>query len=219
MFLGHFAVALAAKQPAPRISLGATFLACQFADLLLPVLVILGIERVGIDHAATAFTPLDLQYYPWSHSLGMSLVWSLAAFLLLKAFRFSNGEAALLGGVVFSHWVLDVLTHRPDVPLWFGDDSKLGLGLWNSIPGTLLVESLLFVAGVTLYVRRTRPLNRKGAWGFWGLFMFLAVVYAGIAFGPKPPASATPLQIALPGLALWLVVAWAFSVDRNRSAV
>ena len=133
MFIGHVAIALAAKRPAPRLSLGVTLLACQFADLLLPVLVILGIERVRIDHGATAFTPLDLQHYPWSHSLGMSLLWSLAAFLVLRAFRFSHLEAAVLGTVVFSHWVLDVLTHRPDVPLWFGDGPKRGR---LALPGT-----------------------------------------------------------------------------------
>jgi membrane-bound metal-dependent hydrolase YbcI (DUF457 family) len=219
MFIGHLAVGFAAKKAAPRISLGTTFLACQAADLLWPVLVIMGIERVSVDHSATAFTPLNFEHYPWSHSLGMSLAWALVAFLLLKALKFSHLEAGTLGLVVFSHWILDVLTHRPDVPFWFGDSPKLGFGLWNSVTGTLVVELAMFAIGIWLYLNNTKSNNKKGTWGFWSLIAFLLVVYFGNAFGPKPPVDTPPVLIAGPALAIWLLVAWAYWTDKNRTVV
>ncbi len=219
MFIGHFAIGLAAKKAAPGLSLGTTFLACQLADLLWPVLVIMGIERVSVDHSATAFTPLNFEHYPWSHSLGMSLVWSLVAFLLLKALKFSHFEAGALGFVVFSHWILDVLTHRPDVPFWFGDGPKLGFGLWNSRTGTLMVELALFAIGIWLYLSNTKSNNKKGRWGFWSLIAFLLIAYFGNAFGPKPPVDTPPVLIAGPALAIWLLVAWAYWTDKNRAIV
>ena len=219
MLIGHFAVGLSAKKAAPRISLGTAFLACQASDLLTPVLVLAGIERVSIDHSATVFAPFNLEHYPWSHSLVMSLVGSLVAFLLLKALRYSHLEAGAIGLAVLSHWALDVLTHRPDVPLWFGESPKIGLGLWNSIAGTLVVELALFAIGVWLYVGSTTSKNKKGSWGFWGLIAFLLVMYLAIAFGPKPPEDAPPAMIAGPGMVMWLLVAWAYWVDKNRKAV
>jgi len=216
MFIGHFAAGLVAKKAAPRLSLGATFLACQAADLIWPVLVIIGRERVSVDHAATAFTPFNFEHYPWSHSLGMSVVWALLAFLLLRALKFNNVEAGVLGLVVFSHWILDVLTHRPDVPLWFGDSPKFGFGLWNSVTGTLVVELALFGIGIWLYVKNTKPNNKRGTWVFWSLIAFLLVMYVGVAFGPKPPVDTPSVQIAGPALAMWLLVGWAYWADRNR---
>jgi len=217
MFIGHIAVGLAAKKVAPGVSLGTTFMACQAADLLWPVLVLAGVERVSVDPTATVVTPFDFEYYPWSHSLVMSLVWSLAAFALSRAFRFSRREAATLGVAVFSHWILDVATHRPDIPLWLSDGSKVGLGLWNSTAGTLIVELAMFGIGVGLYLGTTRAENRKGSWGLWGLVSFLLVVYFGNVFGPAPAVDTPSALLAGPALALWLLVAWAYWVDRNRS--
>jgi len=162
MFIGHFAVGLAAKSAAPRMSLAVTFAACQLLDLIWPVLVLAGIERVRVDHDATAFTPLDLEYYPWSHSLGMTLIWSLLVFGLMKVLGRTNVEAVVVALTVLSHWLLDLLTHRADLPLWFGDGPELGLGLWSSTAGTLLVELGLFAAGTWLYVRKTTADNRRG---------------------------------------------------------
>ena len=147
MFIGHFAVGLAAKKAAPRVSLGTMFLACQLLDLIWPVLVLAGVELVHVDHAATSFTPLAFDSYPWSHSLGMAVVWSLLAFGVLKALKCTRAEAAAVAAVVFSHWVLDFVTHRPDLPLWLGDGTKVGLGLWSSVPATLAIELAVFGAG------------------------------------------------------------------------
>lgn len=219
MFIGHFAVGLAAKRAAPRVSIGTTFIACQLLDLIWPVLVLADVELVRVDFTATAFTPLAFESYPWSHSLGMSLVWSLLAFLLLKVLKRNHVEAGVVAAVVFSHWLLDFVTHRPDLPLWLGDGSKIGLGLWDSVAATLFVESALFGAGIWLYLRATRAAQRKSRWVFWTLIGFLTLIYLGNAFGPKPAVDTAPAAIAAPALALWLVVAWAYWADRRASVV
>jgi membrane-bound metal-dependent hydrolase YbcI (DUF457 family) len=216
MFVGHFAVGLAAKKVVPGVSLGALFIACQLVDLIWPVLVLAGVEQVRVDHAATAYTPLDFEHYPWSHSLAMNVIWALAAFGVLKALRRTNREAVVVSAVVFSHWLLDLLTHRPDLPLLPGDSAKVGLGLWGSVAGTVIVETALFGAGVWLYLRATRTLNRKGTWALWTMLGLLALIYVGNSFGPKPPVDTPAAAIAGPALAMWLFVAWAHWADKNR---
>ena len=142
MFVGHFAVGFAAKRVAPALSLGTLFLAAQLLDLLWPLFLLLGWEHVRIDPGNTVVTPLDFNDYPWSHSLAMSFVWSIVVATLgyfLRGRR--RRESLCLGIVVLSHWALDFLTHRPDLPLSPGADTpKVGLGLWHSLPATLVVE-------------------------------------------------------------------------------
>jgi len=217
MFVGHFAVGLAAKRAAPHLSLGTTFIACQLLDLIWPVLVLSGVETVHVDPTATAFTPLVFDSYPWSHSLGMAALWSLLAYGLLRALRGSRLEAGAAAGLVLSHWVLDFASHRPDLPLWFGDGVKLGLGLWNSVAATVTVELALFAVGIGLYLAAAGSLRGRRPVIFWTLIGFLTVVYLANAFGPSPPADASPATIAGPALAMWLIVAWAYWADRPRS--
>ena len=215
MFLGHFAVGFAAKRLAPPISLGTQLLACQLLDLIWPVFVLTGIERVRVDHDATAFTPLDFSHYPWSHSLLMSLVWSAVFSGLLKMRRHAAVHAFCAAAVVTSHWLLDLLSHRADLPLW-PTGPRVGLGLWRSVPATLAVELGLFASGIYLYVRSTEPKRRAGHLVTWSLVAFLLLVYAGNAFGPKPPPAAPAAMIAGPALAMWLIVAWGYWADRLR---
>src|SRR5678816_2619777 len=138
MFIGHFAVGFAAKRVAPRLSLAALFAAVVLADIIWPVLVALGLEHVQIDPGNTAFTPLDFVSYPYSHSLLLLLVWAAALGLVYRWLSGHNGRSfAVLAALVLSHWVLDVLTHRPDMPLYPGGP-KVGLGLWNSVPATVI---------------------------------------------------------------------------------
>src|SRR3954470_23167036 len=129
MFIGHFAVGFASKRAAPDTNLGILMLAPLFLDLLWPIFLLLGIESVRIDPGNTAVTPLDLHDYPWSHSLLMSLVWSAlaggAVWAAVRQFR----PALVIAAGVFSHWVLDFVTHRPDMPLYPGSETYLGLGL------------------------------------------------------------------------------------------
>ncbi len=212
MFLGHYAVALAAKKTAPRASLGTLMLAAQFVDLLWPVLLVAGVEHVRIDPGNTSFTPLDFYDYPISHSLVGAMAWAVLFGALYYCLRRYGRGAQVVTLCVFSHWVLDYLTHRPDLPLWPGGP-RLGLGLWNSIPGTLLVESALFVAGVALYAGATRGKDRAGTYGFWSLVGVLAVIYALNARGAPPPDTQV---LALVGNGAWLFVIWAYWVDRRR---
>src|SRR6185436_7872623 len=120
MFVGHFAVGLASKRLAPRSSEGVLLLAPLFLDVIWPVFLATGLESVRIDPGNTAFTPLDLHDYPWSHSLVMSLVWSVLFGLGYYAFSRYRRGAVVIGLGVFSHWVFDFVTHRPDMPLWPG---------------------------------------------------------------------------------------------------
>lgn len=213
MFIGHFGVALAAKRAAPRTSLGALFLAAQFVDLLWPLLLLLGLERVAIRPGITRVTPLDFESYPISHSLVMAAVWGAALGLLYwTVTRYARG-AVVIAAAVASHWVLDLIVHRPDLPLAFGDSAKVGLGLWSSPAATVAIEGTIFVAGIALYASATRAQDRIGSIGLWGLVVFLLLIYAGSLLGP-PPENAR--QIAWVGHAQWLLVLWAWWADRHR---
>lgn len=218
MFVGHFAVAFGAKRAVPAVSLGTLFIAGQLADLVWPVLVIAGIERVGVQPGLTVVTPLDFVYYPFSHSLLAAAAWALlfgAAYMGLR--KATAGTGAVLAIVVASHWVLDALTHRPDMPLTIGVNSaRVGLGLWNSLPGTIAVELSLFAGGLWLYTRATRAIDRAGRLALAGLATFLLLIYAANLFGPPPPSGMTAAWSAL---AMWLLVAWGYWVDRHRTLV
>ena len=214
MFVGHFGVGFGAKAAAPRASLGTLVLAAQFVDLLWPTLLLLGLERVEIRPGITRVTPLDFVSYPISHGLLAAAAWGLLFAGVYRLARKYVAGAVTMFAAVVSHWLLDLLTHRPDLPLWPGSDAKVGLGLWNSLGGTLAVELALFAAGVFLYVRTTKPLDRAGSLALWGLVAFLLLIYAGNLFGSAPPGVEA---IAWAGQAQWLLVAWAYGVDRHRT--
>lgn len=213
MFLGHFAVAMAAKKAAPSVSLGTWCLAAQLLDVLWPAFLLAGWERVAVDPGNTRVTPLDFLHYPWSHSLAMASLWAAVFAGGHFLFRRRGKAALLLGLAVLSHWLLDWLTHRPDLPLHPGGE-KAGLGLWNSLPWTLAVELGLFGLGVYLYESSTRAVDRVGSRGF-GLFaLVLIITYVGNVFGPPPPDDTG--VIAGAGFAFWILFAWAFWFDRHR---
>ena len=216
MFIGHYGVGLAAKKLDNRPSLGTLFFASQFIDLLWPIFLLLGLEKVAIDPGNTAFTPLNFIYYPFSHGLVSVLIWAVLFGGVYYAFRKNIKTSLLLGGLVLSHWILDLFTHRPDLPLLFGNHLKVGLGLWNSVILSILVEGSIFIIGAYLYFKATRAENKKGQIGLWSLLIFLGIVYVMNVFGPPPP-SVEP--IAIVGLFQWLIVAWAYWIDRNRESV
>jgi membrane-bound metal-dependent hydrolase YbcI (DUF457 family) len=213
MFLGHAAVAFAAKSAAPKTSIGTLLMAAQFIDLLWPVFLLLGLEHVRIDPGNTAMTPLDFYDYPLSHSLLGTVVWALLFGVTYLAVRRYRRGAAVLAALVISHWVLDLVTHGPDPPLSPASESGVGLGLWNSVPATVAVEGLLFAGCLALYSRTTRAIDRTGTWSLWGLVTFLVVVYAANTFGPPPPDVNV---IAYAGNASWLFVIWGYWIDRHR---
>jgi hypothetical protein len=209
MFIGHAALALAAKPIVPRASLGVAMAATFWLDLVWPVLVLAGIERVEIAPGDTAFTPLHFVHYPWSHSLLAALVW--AALFAAACWKLGRRAACVMGVLVFSHWVLDALSHRPDLPLWPGRTTLIGLGLWNSVAATLAVEAALFAAGVAVYQRS----GGRASLGFWALIAFFVLAYLGAAFGPLPPSAQA---VAWSAIALVLLPLWAYWVDRPRAA-
>jgi len=214
MFIGHFGVGLGAKAAAPRASLATLFFAAQFIDLLWPTLLLLGIERVEIVPAASGLTPLAFVHYPISHSLLMVLLWGALIgagyWLLWRRLK----SALVIGLCVVSHWLLDLIVHTPDLPLYPWESSRLGLGLWKSVVATALVEGLIFAAGLFLYLRVTKAKNRIGVYAFWTLIGFLVAMYLSNIFGPPPPSTTA---IAWLGQLQWLLVAWAYWVDRNRA--
>lgn len=214
MFIGHYAVALAAKKAAPKTSLGTLFMAAQFADLLWPAFLLAGLEHVRIAPGNTAFTPLDFYDYPISHSLTGALLWSIVLGALYYAVRREARAALVVGACVGSHWILDYLTHRPDLPITFGGSLRVGAGLWNSVAWTLIVEVALFAAGLWIYLKSTRPRDKTGVFAFWSLIVVLCAIYLTSAFGP-PPSNAS--MIAVVGNGAWLFVFWAYWADAHRS--
>jgi hypothetical protein len=216
MFLGHFAIGFGAKSAAPKVSLGTLFFAVQFVDLLWPSLLLLGQEQVEIRPGITAVTPLDFVHYPISHSLLMAGVWALAIGGLYYLLRREPRGAWVLAACVASHWLLDLIAHRPDLPLAFGEGPRFGFGLWNSVAGTVVVEVLLFAAGLWFYLRHTKATKPMGVYTLWGLVTFLLVIYGANLFGPPPP---DVQSIAIAGHAQWLLVLWGYWVDRNREMV
>jgi len=214
MFVGHFGVAFAAKRVAPRASLPLLLAAGGFLDLLWPVLLLAGIEHVRIDPGNTAFTPLEFTSYPWSHSALTTLGWATAFGLAVLAATRDRAVALAAGALVASHWILDLVSHRPDLPLW-PEGPKAGLGLWSSVPATLLVEGAIFLGGVWIYVRATRPRDAIGRWALAALVLLLWGAYLASAFGGAPPPSAAAIAWAnLAAAALVLALsAWA---DRHR---
>jgi hypothetical protein len=217
VFLGHFGLGFGAKKVAPSVSLGALFLACQFADLLWPTLLLLGAERVAVQPGTTTLTPLDFISYPYSHRLLMLVIWGLLfgilyARLTRQRARCTTG-AIVLALLVVSHWFLDAVMHRPDLPLTLTGGTRVGLGLWSSLAGTLAIEFALFIGGILVYIRTTSARDRIGSIGLWTLVAFFVVVYLASIFGPPPPGAAA---VAWSAQAMWLLVGGGYWVERQR---
>jgi len=214
MFIGHFGVGLAAKKVATKTSLGTLFLATQFIDLLWPLFLIFGIEQVKIDPGNTAFTPFDFVLYPYSHSLIAVLFWSLIFGSIYFLIKKDLKTSIWLGVLVLSHWILDFITHRPDLPLLIGSNSPMvGLGIWNSVIATILIEGGIFILGVYLFIKITKARNKIGFYSFWSLIIFLILIYVMNLLGP-PPESVD--AIGYVGLSQWLIIAWGYWIGKNR---
>jgi membrane-bound metal-dependent hydrolase YbcI (DUF457 family) len=213
MFIGHFALGFAAKKRDKKISLGTLFIAVQWLDLLWPFFILTGIEKVSIDPGNTVLTPLNFEYYPWSHSMLMAILWGVLFALIYYTFTKNRSGAILLSLLVFSHWALDWLTHRADLPLTPFTDLKTGLGLWDYKLLEIFIESLLFIISLLIYTKATRPKNKTGTWSLWGLIVFLLIIHFMNILGPPPP---NVNMIGWAGFFQWLIVAWGYWIDRNR---
>ncbi|HXV86971.1 MAG TPA: hypothetical protein VD793_09740 [Gemmatimonadales bacterium] len=212
MFVGHLALAFAVKRSHPATSLGWFMAAVTAVDLLWPLFLLAGLERASVVPGATAFTPLVFNWYPWTHSLVMGAVWGLALAGLARWRGVEPGAARLVGLLVVSHWVLDFASHAPDMPLWPGPSPRLGLGLWNSIPATLVVEGLMWAVALALYVRERKAKRMAGVAILWSFVLVCTVMWAAGPWSPPPP---TPRALAWFALIGWLVVPWAAWADRS----
>jgi hypothetical protein len=213
MFVGHFAVALAAKKATPRVSLPLLFAAVSFLDILWPLFIVLGIEHARITPGFTAASPLDLYDFPISHSLLTSLLWSVllgAPFFFWRRVR----EGLVVAGCVFSHYVLDFVTHKPDLPLVPGGQARLGLGLWDHLVPAVVIEGAMFAAGIVIYLRATRANGRAGTIAFAVLMLVLAASWLSGPFGPPPPNIMVVAVSAL--IAIPVILLWAWFIDRRR---
>lgn len=210
MFIGHFAIGLLGKQKDPLPSLAMLFIAVQFLDLLWPVLVLVGIESLSIDPGNTKMTPLNFEHYPYSHSLFMAIVWS-ALFGMIYFFVTKNKKGSwLLTGLVMSHWVLDLITHRPDLPLSPFTEQKFGLGLWNVPAVAIPLEVGLFGVGIYWYLKQAGTIRKTS---FWILSVFLLLIYFLNLFGPPAP---DPMAVAWSANLMWIIIIWAWWIEKKK---
>jgi len=215
MFVGHLALALAGKRAGRRTSLVWFVTAVTLVDLIWPIFLLAGLERVRIDPGNTAFTPLAFDFYPWTHSLLMGVAWG-AAFGALARWRGVPGPTAvLLGALVVSHWLLDLVTHRPDLPIWPWPDGLHGLGLWHSIVGTIAIEGAIWVAAIVFFLGARRLRGLHGQVAFWSFVLVSTFLWIGGPFSPPPPDDRSLALFALMG---WVTLPWAWWIERTSDA-
>jgi hypothetical protein len=203
MFVGHYGVSFAAKKAEPSIPLWVLFIAVQLLDVLWAPFVLLGIEKVRIVPGFTASNPLDLYYMPYTHSLVAAIGWSVLAAAVYRVAAPSGTKraAAVIGGAVFSHWVLDFLVHRPDLPL-YDNSAKVGLGLWNVPAVALGLEAALLFGGMWLYFRLGTA--RRAGMLVFGVIML--VIQAYVFFGPPPASGNAAAFTALVSYAVFALI-------------
>lgn len=201
MFVGHYGVSFATKRIDPSVPLWVLFIAVQLLDVAWASLVLLGIEKVHIVPGITRSNPFDLYYMPYTHSLVAALLWSAGGFAVYRLWKRRDGLRGplVVAVAVFSHWVLDLVVHRPDLPM-YGNAAKAGLGLWNSPAIALGLEIAVLFGGMWMYF--LVGVQRRIATAAFGLVMIAVQAY--VFFGP-PPASDTAL--ALTSITLYLVFA------------
>lgn len=212
MFVGHLAVALGAKRVAPPIPLAVAVAAAFALDLVWPLLLLAGIEVVRVNPGDTAFTNLAFDSYPWTHSLATVVLWSLVAGALARALSRSASLGLVTGALVLSHWVLDWITHRPDLPLWPGGPVT-GLGVWNSVPATIGIEGGLLILGLVAYRSVSEPVDRIGTLSLVALVALTTVIWVSQPWAPLPESTTA---VAGGALILWLLLPWAHWIERHR---
>ncbi|MFY9601157.1 MAG: hypothetical protein WB540_17280 [Pseudolabrys sp.] len=205
MFIGHYGPSLACKAWKPAIPLWVLFVAVQLVDIIWALLVLLGIEKARIVPGITATNPFDLYYMPFTHSLPGATFWSVGAAVAYRAMAPAQKwtAAVIVGGAVFSHWILDLIVHRPDLAL-YDDAYKVGFGLWNYPAIAFVLEIALLFGGIVLYMRATAPVDAIGRYGMVILGGIAVVLQAYVFFGP-PPVSDT--AFALTALELYFAFA------------
>jgi len=212
MFIGHFGLGLAAKRIAPNISLGTSLMAVQFLDLVWPTLLLLNAEHVVIHPELGGNRTLEFSDYPITHSLLFAIGWSMLFGSVYWLIKKDRREALILGAAVLSHWLLDLVVHFHDLPLFPWGSTKVGFGLWSSVEITTVIEGLLFGVGVYLYLRATVAKNKTARIVFWVLIVLLLLVQVSNFVAP-PPVNVTALGWY--GQFQWLFVALGYWADRH----
>jgi membrane-bound metal-dependent hydrolase YbcI (DUF457 family) len=218
MFIGHYGLAFGIKKAAPQISLLTLFVAVEFVDILWPFMLLTGVEKVKLSPGITEVVQFSFEYYPFTHSLLMGVIWGLLAGIVYQLITKDFKSAVIVGLAVLSHWFLDLVVHIPDLPLTPFGTAKVGMGLWNSLELTLLTESILFFAGVYLYVKNTKAIHAKGKWGLWILISFFMIANLFNMFGPPPEDSVITLFVSFTILQL-ILLTLAYITDKNRVAI
>lgn len=215
MFIGHFGLSFAAKKAAPKVSLGTLFIATQFVDILWPLLLVLHVEKVAISPGYTKTNAYEFLYYPYTHSLLMGVVWGLLLGGIYWLFKRDKQGALIVGLCVLSHWFFDLVVHVADLPLTPFSNYKVGLGLWNHVAVTVVLETAIFLIGLYIYSTFTLAKNRIGKWGLGVLVILLLLLYFSNTFGPTPPDSVM-LVFVSSTILMGLLISLAYWVDKNR---
>jgi hypothetical protein len=212
MLVGHVAVGLATKRFAPAISLGTLVLAALLADLVWSIFLLIGIEHVEFNHGKGAANYLVASDIGLSHSLAATGAWAALSGGLFFARRRHCLNAWILFAVAFSHWWLDWLSHRPDLPLIPGGRSHFGLGLWTSVPATLIIEGGFWLGAIALYLGTIRSKGWGTTCAFWIGVIVLTLAWWNNIVGSPPP---NPQTAGISSLIFFtLTVTWAYWIDR-----
>jgi hypothetical protein len=217
MFAGHYGVSFLVKKSEPTLPLWTLFLAVQFLDVLWAVFVLLGIEHYRIVPGITASLPLDLYYIPYTHSLVAAVAWSALVFVGCRWFSplRATRPAFLMALAVFSHWVLDLVVHRPDLPL-YDNAHKVGFGLWNYPITALALESALLFGAMWIYLRSTTATSFTGRYGMFLFGLAILAVHCLLFWGPLPSSPAEgAVRLGSLYLIFSVVVCW---LEKKRTA-
>jgi hypothetical protein len=220
MFVGHYSVAFSAKTEWNKIPLWVLFVAVQFLDYIWATLVLLGIEKLHVIKGFTAGSMLDSYFHPYSHSLMTAILWSSVAAIAYKSlcswlgYAYTRSAAFIVGLAVFSHWILDLIAHPRDLPI-YDNAAKVGFGLWNYRDPEFALEIALLAGGIAFYLARNpMPAIRKGAVIAFGIA--LIIVQIGDTYVPR-----TPLTAKGTAMGVWifytLFVLIAFAVEKIGS--
>jgi hypothetical protein len=217
MHVGHFAAGFIGKRIETEVSLGTLVLASVLADLLSGLFVYVDLEQVNITTgrgAANYFEPVNIAF---SHSLLMLVLWGALFAGAYYVWRRNLRGAIILFCLVVAHWFLDVIAHKPIMPLAPGSNARVGLGLWTNIPATLIVEGGLWVLAIVLYLRGTKAKNRLAFFVFWPVVLLLTLLAWNNIAGPPPPNHGR-VEFLFSFFYFSLVVAWAYWINRLRPA-
>jgi len=218
MFIGHYAVGFGLKKVEPKLSLGTLIFGATLLDILFGIFVLTGVEHARIVPGASAAAPFEFYDYPISHSAFGAAVWSFTGFLVYWLWPGKDRAqrirpAAVFALAIFSHYVLDVISHTPDMPLLGSGSPKLGFSLWDSLPATIAVEVALFIVGIVLYLRARRDLRPSAKYGLAALIIILTASFLGGSFGPPPPNMTVVGIMLTAGQAAY--IAFAYWIDKK----